>query len=239
MIDLSIISPTYNEVETVSKFLENIQVVCSKLDVKYEIIVVDDNSPDGTLKELQKHELKIENLKVISRTSQRSLAGSIKDGLSCASGVVVIVMDFDLTHNPSYIPKLYAEAISDNFVIGSRFMGSFYGMSNKYHFWSSLVFNKIVSSVLRLPTSDNLSGYFAVKSALIAPMISQSSIFHGYGDYFMGLIYSCKIRGIQLKEISIVYDMRQMGKSKSNFFKLFFTYSWKLINLRFGSKILK
>jgi dolichol-phosphate mannosyltransferase len=239
VIDLSIISPTYNEIETVSKFLENVQAVCSKLDVEYEIIVVDDNSPDGTLKELQKYELKIESLKVISRVTQRSLAGSINDGLSCASGVVVLVMDFDLTHNPSYIPELYAEAISDTFVIGSRFIGSTYTMVNKYHFWSSLVFNKVVSSILGLPTSDNLSGYFAVKRTLIAPMINQSNIFHGYGDYFMGLIYFCKVRGIKLKEIPIVYNIRQMGKSKSRFFKLVFTYSWRLINLRLGSKILK
>ena len=239
MVDLSIISPTYNEVETVSKFLESVEAICSKLDVEYEIIVVDDNSPDGTLKELQKYELKIENLKVISRVTKRSLAGSIKDGLCCASGVVVLVMDFDLTHNPSYIPKLYAEAISDTFVIGSRFIGSTYGMANKYHFWSSLVFNKVVSLILRLPTSDNLSGYFAVKKALIAPMIKQSNIFRGYGDYFMGLIYLCKVRGIQLEEISIVYNIRQMGKSKSKYLKLIFTYSWRLINLRFGSKVLK
>ena len=117
---LSIILPTYNEAENIVKL---ISLIDKELEgVKYEIIVVDDDSPDGTAKKA--HALsKQYPVTVILRENERGLASATKCGFNEAKYPLIGVMDSDLQHNPKYLKPMLAQiAHGADMVIGSRYL---------------------------------------------------------------------------------------------------------------------
>ena len=95
--NLSIVIPTYNERENISKILEKLRK--SLRNIKYEIIFVDDNSPDGTSDEVQAFMKKSKNVRLIHRIGRRGLSGAIIEGIFASSASLVGVMDCDLQHD--------------------------------------------------------------------------------------------------------------------------------------------
>ena len=103
---ISIIIPTYNEAKNIRKLLEEIAGVMGKED--YELIVVDDNSPDGTASEAEKVAKK-RNVRVIVRKDEKGLSSAVIRGFKEAKGDIIGVMYADLSHPPEKIPELIAK----------------------------------------------------------------------------------------------------------------------------------
>ncbi|MGB2856772.1 MAG: glycosyltransferase, partial [Dehalococcoidia bacterium] len=99
-VELSLIAPTYNEKENIVPLVERVHKALSQYD--YELIIVDDNSPDGTAQLANSLSSKYP-LKVIVRTTERGLASAVVAGFSQASGQVLGVIDADLQHPPEAI----------------------------------------------------------------------------------------------------------------------------------------
>ncbi|MEM3091250.1 MAG: glycosyltransferase [Candidatus Pacearchaeota archaeon] len=99
--------PTYNEKENISKLIKGIQKEFKENKIKGEIIVVDDNSPDGTGKILEDLKKKQKNLKVIHRNRKLGLSSAVLEGWKIADGEVLGVMDADLSHSPKKIKELF------------------------------------------------------------------------------------------------------------------------------------
>ncbi len=98
---ISIVIPTFNEVENIVPLLKNLGLIVK--DFEYEIIVVDDDSPDGTSEEVNKYMNINKRIKLITRIGRYGLSSAIKEGLIFAKGKYLLVLDGDGQHHPSFI----------------------------------------------------------------------------------------------------------------------------------------
>ncbi|MCB1309101.1 MAG: glycosyltransferase, partial [Leptospiraceae bacterium] len=129
---VSVIIPSYNEVENVPILIERLVKLLS--DVPHEIIVVDDNSPDGTWEVAEKMAERTPGLRVIRRLNERGLSSAVVTGMSAAAGETLAVMDADLQHDENVLPEMVRTLMDDGYdiAIGSRGVtGGSYGEFSK------------------------------------------------------------------------------------------------------------
>lgn len=227
---LSVILPTYNERQNIVPLIQTVISTCKKLHVPYEIIHVDDNSPDGTAKTVQQKFKGKSNVKQLVRTKNPGLATAIEQGISLAKGSFILVMDTDFNHDPAVIPQLFKSVQSHDLVIGSRYIRGG-GMENKTRALLSKIFNIFVSSLLHHSVSDSLSGFFIIRKKSLQSLDPQR-IFYGFGDYFIRLVYFARQKELIIAEVPVFYKNRRFGRSKSQFVKMFLTYTYSVLRLR-------
>jgi|TARA_B110000495_G_C22764880_1_gene447762 dolichol-phosphate mannosyltransferase len=226
-IKFSIILPCYNEYGNL-KYL--VPAICKCFKKKtYEIIIVDDNSPDQTIKRLKIDFKKMKSIKYFLRKKNPSLGLSIKTGIEKSKGNSIVVMDSDFNHRPVDLKKLLNLFSKDNFdmVCGSRFLKGGYSVSIFRHF-TSLLFNIFLNLITSGKMTDNLSGFFIIKKKFLVNKIDK--IFYGYGEYYIRLLFFLQ-RNINIAEIPVSYGKRKYGVSKSKLMKMFFLYTSEAIKL--------
>lgn len=225
MTRVSVILPTYNE-------KGNIVPLIKKIPLSFEIIVVDDNSTDGTASACKRAFSKRKLVRIFVRKKERGLASAIWFGLQKAKGKQIVVMDTDLSHDPRMIPVLSAACRTATLSIGSRYIGGG-GMENRRRYWLSRFFNIYLRLLFRLPITDFLSGFFCTdRKYILAIGMANPGIFSGYGDYFMRLISAVANRGGTFSEVPVYYRNRPYGESKSRFFSMFVSYTIASLKLR-------
>tara|TARA_E500000178_G_C16987569_1_gene739118 strand:+ start:506 stop:1201 length:696 start_codon:yes stop_codon:yes gene_type:complete len=228
-MDLSIILPTFNEKGNIQKLIEQIiQVVPSSL--KKELIVIDDNSADGTYEYCKKNNQYNNEINVILRNEKRSLGGSIGDGIKICSGQIIVIMDTDLSHDPKHLKEILELLKTYDIVNFSRYCGGG-SMQNKFHFYGSYYYNILLKIILGLKTNDNTGGYFAIKKSFL-DLLNHKKIFYGYGEYFFRLLYFAKKENSKIIEIPTFYNMRTYGKSKTIFSLMLFKYLYAALIVR-------
>jgi dolichol-phosphate mannosyltransferase len=164
---LSIIVPTYNEKENIPELVKRVFAVLSKNDIDGELIIVDDNSPDGTAA-VAEELAKDHNIRVIVRKNERGLSSAAIRGMEEAKGDVLCVMDADLSHPPEVLPNMLKPISSGKveLVIGSRHVKGG-GIEN----WTAKrkMVSKIASLIARPLTNvkDPMSGLFMLKREVI------------------------------------------------------------------------
>ena len=226
---ISIVIPTYNEKNNVTKLITLIKKNLKNVKKK-ELIIVDDNSPDGTFEFCRKKFLKFNDIKVYKRKEDKGLAKSILHGIKKSKGEIIVVMDADLTHNPKLI-KSFINLMPDfDIVSGSRFCSGG-NMQDRVHYFCSFAFNILLRIILTSQVQDNLGGYFAIKRKVLR-ILPLERIFFGYGDYFFRLLFFVQKKRKKILEIPAVYQVRKQGESKSNFLKLLYRYFIAAVVLR-------
>ena len=229
-MQISIILPTYNEKENIVRLVETIKKL--NIEQTFEILIIDDNSPDGTYQFSKDKFSNDNNVKIVLRKNIRGLAFSIKEGIEKSLGDHVIVMDTDFTHDPILIKKMISLRSQYEIISGSRYVtGGF--MENQLHGKLSYYYNLMLKFILKTKINDNLGGYFLIKRDLLN-QLEFDKIFYGYGDYFFRLLYFSKNKNAKIIEIPAVYKQRIYGKSKSNFLAILFKYFYAAVKLRFG-----
>jgi dolichol-phosphate mannosyltransferase len=234
---VSVILPTYNEKENIGELINAAQGCILSMGCAGEIIVVDDNSPDGTAAVVQLIQPQ-PDIQVICyvRTSERGLATAIRHGIEQATGDCLVVMDTDFNHDPCLIPQMVQELDHYDIIIGSRYVKNG-GMEDPLRNLLSGAYNIFLRIFLRMPTSDNLSGFFAIRKECLEKM-NKDIIFAGYGEYFMRLLYAARLMGYRLREIPVFYELRQHGSSKSQFAHMLHDYTLCALELRFKTPTL-
>ncbi len=159
-IRLSVISPTFNEVNNVDRVVEELSRVLSGID--YEIIIVDDDSPDLTWQRVDELSKSNPRVRLLRRRANRGLGMSVIDGFVAARGEVVACIDADLQHDPSVLPQMLGEVDKgSDLVVACRYMPGG-GTSD----WScsrriqSLVATKMAQWFLGVRLRDPMSGFF-------------------------------------------------------------------------------
>ena len=229
-MQISIILPTYNEKENIVRLVETIKKL--NIEQTFEILIIDDNSPDGTYQFSKDKFSNDNNVKIVLRKNIRGLAFSIKEGIEKSLGDHVIVMDTDFTHDPILIKKMISLRSQYEIISGSRYVtGGF--MANQLHGKLSYYYNLMLKFILKTKINDNLGGYLLIKRDLLN-QLEFDKIFYGYGDYFFRLLYFSKNKNAKIIEIPAVYKQRIYGKSKSNFLAMLFKYFYAAVKLRFG-----
>ena len=230
-MDLSVILPTYNEKNNIVNLVNQILEVIKNIENK-EIIIVDDNSSDGTYLTCKTAFEKNSGIKIILRENNRGLANSIIEGIKASNGKKIIVMDTDFAHDPKMIPQLiYLNKLYD-IISCSRYCAGGV-MENKIHFYLSFFFNLLLRIILKTQIQDNLGGYFCIKKTVLNDL-PIDKIFFGYGEYFFRLLYFAQKKKYTIIEIPAFYSLRREGKSKSNFLLLLYKYFFESVKLRFN-----
>ena len=224
----SIILPSFKEAKNLELLINKIFIISKR----FEVIVVDDFSNDGTLEMLKFKKKKFKNLKFVIRYKDKGLSQSIYEGIFLAKAKNVIVMDCDFNHNPNDIVRLIKnfEKKDLDFISGSRFK-NFKIRNLKIRFIFSYIYCLILSKFLGFQSTDALSGFFVIKKDTLLK-INLKKIFFGYGDYFFRLIYYLNKKRFKLGEIQIKYGTRIHGFSKTKFLSVFLKYTKEAIKLK-------
>lgn len=228
---VSIIIPTYNEKDNIILLIDEIKKICRSHNLSFEIIIIDDNSPDGTFDKLRKIFPKDLSVRIFKRVNKRGLATAILFGIKKAKGTYIIGMDADFNHLPDKITDLVDRLKNCDLVIGSRFIKGG-GMEEKMRYFITYLLNIFLKYFLGFPVMDNLSGFYAIKKIKLLKL-PISLIYRGYGEYHLRLVYLADKAGLKIIEIPVFYKKRRFGKSKSNLLILFIKYLWVSLSLKF------
>ncbi|NPA85664.1 MAG: glycosyltransferase family 2 protein [Crenarchaeota archaeon] len=171
MPKVSIVVPTYNERDNVPVLAKRLDEALGRAGIDFELIIVDDDSPDGTAEVAKKLKLKHGKVKVFVRKGEKGLASAVLKGFELAEGKYLVVMDADLQHPPEVVPEL-VEKLEEgcDLVIASR-----YAHREGVRGWNPV--RKIISrgatllAKLLVPatkyTTDPMSGFFALKREVV------------------------------------------------------------------------
>tara|TARA_Y100000589_G_scaffold330045_1_gene378492 strand:- start:1275 stop:2366 length:1092 start_codon:yes stop_codon:yes gene_type:complete len=212
---ISIVIPTFNEVGNIIPLIENLIEIINNFE--YEIIIVDDDSPDGTSEKINKYMKRNERIKLITRIGRSGLSSAIKEGLLFARYNFVLVLDGDGQHDPSCILNMI-ENIQDgktDLVIASRFLNSskLEGLSINRNYGSKIS-NKVARFSLPneyLNITDYLSGCFCLNKKTTEFLIRKVQI---NGFKFLYEILSLSKGKLLIKEVPLRFKKREYGNSK-------------------------
>jgi dolichol-phosphate mannosyltransferase len=203
------------------------------LSLKVRVIVVDDNSPDGTAAVIREAFGGSDAVRLIVREKERGLATAIARGIAVAETELIGVMDTDFNHHPRYLPEMIRMVEEADLVIGSRYLPGGGMKTSRLRYWGSWLFNVFIRWGLGSPIKDNLSGFLVGKRALFL-RLRDKPIYSGYGDYAIRLIHHALREGFVLREVPVVYEFRLGGESKTQFRKQLINYTRAVLALRFS-----
>jgi dolichol-phosphate mannosyltransferase len=219
---LSIIVPTYNESQNIVGVLDSIAETLSPYNGA-EIIVVDDNSPDGTAEMAKIHAKTIAakkkiRIRIITRDAKFGLSSAIVKGVQSAAGDFLLIMDGDFSHPPHLIPSIIQALQDSNYdiVVASRYVkgGSVIGWPFERRLMSKGA-TKIARYGLGIDIKDPVSGFFAFRRDVI------SGIKFDAIGYKMLLEILVKTKGARVKEIPYTFTNRRIGTSKLDLIVIF------------------
>ena len=205
---VSIILSTYNEapfvVQTVNEILNNIKNV--------EIILVDDNSTDGTLEKVKK--INNPNLKIYSRRF-RGLASSFLLGLINSSGDIVGWVDSNMKSAAAKLPEMIDQLNNNDVVLLSRYVEGGDDKRDKLRSFASRFLNWIYQLTLSKKIKDYTSGMFVMKKDVLLTAIPNC---FGHGEFFVEFIYKAHKRGVKIYELPFIQppDLEKRSKTASS-----------------------
>lgn len=213
----SIIIPTYNERDNVPIVLWLIDETCSKADIDYEVIVVDDASPDGTQEAVRQMQLLLgaDRIKLQTRGGKLGLGTAYKHGLQYATGSWVMFMDADLSHHPKYIPNFFKvqQQTNADIVAGTRYtLGGGVSGWNWRRKLTSRGANVLASTILGLRVSDLTGAYRLYRRSVLEKLLPRVTS-KGYA-FQMEMIARATALHASIAEVPIVFVDRLYGESK-------------------------
>lgn len=202
------IVPTYNEKDNLEELVRRTNSACASAGIEVEMVIVDDNSPDGTGKRAD--ELGSDfRVKVVHRAGKLGLSTAVMEGFDAASGDILVVMDADLSHPPEKVPEMVSKITSGGaeMVVGSRYVKG-------GHVENWPVHRRLISKTATLlakgltKVKDPMSGFFAFKRSVIDGVVLNPV------GYKIGLEILVKGKYMKVEEVPITFADRKAGKSK-------------------------
>jgi dolichol-phosphate mannosyltransferase len=232
--DAAVVIPTYNERDSVPKIIEAL----SNLYPDIHILVVDDDSPDGTGVVVRGMQSQYPNLMLLERTRNRGFAPSYRDGfrrvLAESWCRAVITMDADFSHSPAEIGRMLDKLAVNDVVVGSRYTagGSVQNWSPRRRMLSRAA-NLYVRAVLGLRVRDATSGFVCMRREALERVPVHRTASDGYA-FLAELKYLLHRAGSRIAEHPISFDERREGQSKMSAGKMWESF-WKPWRIRFYS----
>lgn len=206
---ITVVSPTLNESENLPRLIRELEDVLA--GIEFEIIIVDDDSPDRTWEVAEEIARQDSRVQVIRRQGPRSLGWSVINGFMAARGDIVACIDADLQHDPRILPRMVEELGRGDLVVGSRYVP---GGSVAEWRWTrrleSWLATKLAQWVIGIPISDPMSGYFLLRRN---DFLHVHDRLNGQGFKIL-LEIAANMPGAQICEIPYTFRNRVAGKTK-------------------------
>lgn len=173
MLLLSLIIPTYNERQNIIPLIRRVTIALEKVTDDFEIIVVDDDSPDGTWQVGEKLAEENPHLKVIRRQGEKGLATAVVTGWNAAGGEILGVMDGDLQHPPETLPDLLDSILNTHadIAVASRHVEgggiSDWSLIRRAISWGAAALSTLMIPGILWSVRDPMSGYFFIRRSVI------------------------------------------------------------------------
>lgn len=210
--DISIVIPTYNERSNIGPLVEAVGAALG--DIPWEMIIVDDDSPDQTFSEVSRLARDEPRLRCLRRVGRRGLSSAVIEGALVANGSVIAVMDADFQHDESILRAMFERLVSENadIVVGSRYAdGGGIGEWDATRARMSDYATRMACMLVGNQTSDPMSGFFMVRREIFASVIYDLS---QQGYKILLDIISSSHTPLKIEEIPYVFRTRQAGESK-------------------------
>jgi dolichol-phosphate mannosyltransferase len=212
-LDIRVIIPTYNEKENIAELVGRILA----LSMSVRVIVVDDNSPDGTGQIADELAGQNSRVSVIHRSEKLGLGtayiAGFKKGLA-AGADRLITMDADFSHDPAYIPALVALANHYHITIGSRYVAQGgvvnWGWQRRFLSWGA---NAFARAALGLKARDCTAGFRCYHREVLLSIDLDRIFSNGY-SFLVEMLFKCQRQGYEVGEIPITFANRERGQSK-------------------------
>jgi len=229
---VSVVLSTYNERENLSRIVPIIENVFDKNDLEGEIVVVDDNSPDGTSEVAKELGRKYGNVRLLWRPHKMGPGSAHADGYRFASGEIIVGMDTDFSHSPYDIPRFVAK-IKEGFdvVVGCRYVRGGQYEVKSFQTLKKSIASRLGNVLIRLlsgvPVHDFTTALRGIRREVIENVRTDSK----GNSFFMEFIIKAYSEGYHLTELPIVFRDRVAGKSKLSLGKQSFKMVFDLLNL--------
>ncbi len=229
--------PTYNEKENICLLLQELIRLYPGMD----ILVIDDNSPDGTGKAVEDFSREEPNVHILHRKAKLGLAQAYQEGFDWVLARdydYLVLMDGDLSHQPGYIAAMLdfiRNGGGYDVVIGSRYVDG--GRADDWAFWrfvASRLGNIYSRFVLGLAIRDLTSGFKCLKKEALSGIDYRSMRSNGY-VFQVEMVFLLLESGFRVKEYPIIFPGRKKGRSKLSL-RLFIEAFCLIPRLRFGRK---
>ncbi|KAJ8912863.1 hypothetical protein NQ315_007995 [Exocentrus adspersus] len=213
----SILLPTYNEVDNLPIIIWLLVKHMNESGYDYEIIIIDDGSPDGTLEAATQLQTLYGDDKIVikSRGKKLGLGTAYIHGMKFATGNFIIIMDADLSHHPKFIKHFIEKQKTEDFdiVTGSRYIGSggVYGWDMRRKFISRGA--NFLTQILLQPGSSDLTGSFRLYKKHILEKLIDKCVSKGY-VFQMEIIIRARKLNCTIAEVPITFVDRVYGESK-------------------------
>ena len=203
---------TYNENLNIAEIFFSI----IKISTKYDVLIIDDNSTDGTKETLDKLSSSNQCLTVINRPRKMGIGSAHRAAMIYAfknSYEHLVTMDADFSHSPVVIPKILEKLKDSDFVIGSRYMKGGKSDYEGYRKWVSLFANKVARLALGIKINECTTSFRAFRISLFDKFNLSDIRSSGY-SFFLECVYEIKSIEARISEIPIHFKDRFQGNSK-------------------------
>jgi len=213
VIKILVISPTYNERMNIKRLID---MVLGD-NPEYDLLIVDDNSPDGTSEKIKELQDDYKNLHLEIRDKKSGLGTAYIYGFKWAlehNYDIIIQMDADLSHNPRDLPMMVSKLKKNDLVIGSRYIKGIsvvnWPLRRLILSYGANTYSRIITG---MPIMDGTGGFKAWKSEVLSDIDLDSVRSQGY-SFQIEMNFRAWVKGYKIKEIPIIFSDRTIGQSK-------------------------
>jgi dolichol-phosphate mannosyltransferase len=211
-LDLAVVVPTYRERDNVIPLYQRLDRVLN--GVRWEVLYVDDDSPDGTASVVRSLALDDARVRLIRRVGRKGLSSACIEGMLATTAPFIAVMDADLQHDETIVPKMLDLLRGEklDLVIGSRHVeGGSMGQFTARRVWLSNLGARISRAVAHCELSDPMSGFFALDRHFLEEVLPRVS---GVGFKILLDLVASSRRPVRFRELPYTFRSRQHGESK-------------------------
>ena len=230
-----IIIPTYNEKENIHEIIPAVL----KQDKSIDVLIIDDNSPDGTAEIVQSMMKSNQRIHLLQRAGKFGLGSAYIVGFKYAiqnEYDYIFEMDADFSHNPELIPEFLREIKHYDLVIGSRYVNGVNVVNWPFRrLLLSYIASKYVRFVTGIPVKDPTSGYKCFRKEVLQTIDIDKVLSDGY-SFQIEINYKVRKKGFRIKEIPIIFIDRRSGQSKMSK-KIVIEAMFVVWQLRFFNKL--
>ena len=211
-IDLAVVLPTYNERDNITEVIVRLEEALEGL--RWELIFVDDDSPDGTAEIVRTHARCDSRIRLVHRVGRRGLSSACIEGILATSANSIAVMDADMQHDERILPQMLEQlrAESLDMVVGTRNgQGGSMGQFSSVRVLLSKAGGKVSQAVCRCRMSDPMSGFFIVSRSFFQEVVHD---LQGGGFKILVDMMASSRRPVRFCEVGYTFKKRTHGESK-------------------------